>query len=169
MSKPLKLPTLLVVADNPSIRFWVKKYLDGQFFILSAEKRQEALEALNARLDFIIVDSNLEECDALVLCKELSNLTQKYLVPILLVTGRLKKSFRDRAIESGVTDFLSDQLDLDELKMRIETGLKAAASRQKTEDLGLSIKVPKTVPNTSLKKKLLKRTKKDSSLDKEFP
>jgi PleD family two-component response regulator len=143
MSKQLKLPTLLVIADNPSIRFWVKKHLDDQFFILSAEGRQEALEALSARLDFIIIDAALEDCDALALCKELSQLTQKTPISILLVTGRLKKSFRDRALASGVTDFLSDQLDLDELETRIYEGLKAALIRQKTEDLGLSIQPPK--------------------------
>ncbi len=143
MSKPIKLPTLLVIAENPSVRFWVKKHLDHQFFVIPAEKWQEALEALNARLDFIIIDSALEECNALELCKELSKRTQKNLVPILLITGRLKKSFRDRALESGVTDFLSDQLDLDELETRIATGLKAASIRQKTEDLGLLIKAPK--------------------------
>lgn len=155
MTKHFRLPTLLVVADNPSVRFWVKKHLDDQFFIISAERRQGALEALDARLDFIIVDSAFEDCDALELCKELSRQTQKYLVPILLITGRLKKSYRDRALESGVTDFLSDQLDADELETRIATGLKAASVRQKTEDLGLSIKLPQIPSNASLKKKVL--------------
>ncbi len=143
MSKPLKLPTLLVVSDNPSLHLWVKKNLDPQFFVLSAENRKEARAALNARLDFIIVDAALETGDALELCKELSQLTQKYFVPILLVTGRLKKSFRDKALASGVTDFLSDQLDIEELETRIATGLKAASMRQKTESLGLSIKAPR--------------------------
>lgn len=157
MSKQLKLPTLLVVADNPSIRFWVKKHLDEQFFILQAENKQEALEALNARLDFIIVDAALESSDALELCKELSQLTQKNLVPIFLVTGRLKKSFRDKAIECGVTEFLSDQLDLEELEQLIAEGKKAASLRQKTEEVGLSIKLPK-LTTTPLKNKVIATT-----------
>lgn len=140
MSKQLKLPTLLVVADNPSVRFWIKKHLDAQFFVLAAETREEAVSALNMRLDFIIVDAAFEPCDPLDLCKELSQLTKGMLVPIFLITGRLKKSFRTRALKSGVTDFLSDQLDLEELEMRIQEGKKIAATRQKTEDLGLSIR-----------------------------
>lgn len=139
----MKLPTLLVITENPSIRFWVKKHLDEEFFIIHAESSSEAFNALNARLDFIIIDAELEECGALALCKQLSQLTQKGLVPILLVTGRLKKSYRDQAIASGVTDFLSDQLDLDELKMKIDSGRKTASSRQKTEDLSQKIKAPK--------------------------
>ncbi len=154
MSKQLKLPTLLVIADNPTIRFWVKKQLDDQFFVIGAERKQEAISALNARLDFIIIDSEFEDCDALELCEILSQQTKKNMVPVLLVTGRLKKSFRDRAMRSGVTHFISDQLDREELEMRIKEGLEAASIRQKTEDVGLSIKIPKLVSNGSLKKKV---------------
>ncbi len=143
MSKQLKLPTILIIADNPTIRFWVKKHLDDQFFILAAETRHEALEALNSRLDFIIVDSELEDYSALDLCKEIHQLTSKNIVPIFLITGRLKKSFRDLAMKCGVTEFLSDQLDLDELLIRIEMGKKAANIREKTEDVSLSIQLPK--------------------------
>jgi PleD family two-component response regulator len=137
MSKHLKLPTLLVVADNPSIRVWIKKHLDEAFFIIQAETKNEALNALNAPLDFIIIDAELEDCDPLALCKTLS---QKGLLPILLITGKLKKSFRDQAKNAGVTGFLSDQLDEEELRMRIDEGKKAAAMRQKTEDVISTLK-----------------------------
>jgi len=156
MSKQLKLPTLLVVTDNPTVRFWVKKHLDERYFVLSAEKRHEAIDALHSRLDFIIVDSALETSDPLELCKELSKMTQKSLVPILLITGRLKKSFRDKAQSCGVTDFLSDQLDPDELEIRISTGQRAASARDKTSDISLSIKMPAVhFPSQSLKNKFV--------------
>jgi PleD family two-component response regulator len=142
MSKQLKLPTLLVIADNPSIRFWVKNHLDPQFFVLSAETKQQALDALNANPDFIIIDAAFEECDPLDLCKTLSQFTKKQLIPILLITGKLKKSFRAQATEAGVNYFLSDQLDIEELQARLAEGLQAAAVRHKTETLGLSIKLP---------------------------
>lgn len=152
MSKQLKLPTLLVVAENPTIRFWIKKHLDEQFFIVNAERRQEAIDALNMQLDFILVDAALEDCNALDLCKEMRGKAQ--LVPILLITGRLKKSYRDQAYQSGVTDFLSDQLDFDELEMRILAGMRAANAREKTVDLGLSIRGAKE-SGASLKNKLV--------------
>lgn len=156
MSQQLKLPTLLVITDNPTIRFWVKKHLDDRFFILSAEKRSEAMDALYSRLDFIIIDGNLSVADPLDLCKEISKVTQKSLVPIFLITGKLKKSFRDKAHQCGITDFLSDQLDTDELEMRISAGEKAASARDKTVDLGLSIKLPSQHLNSgSLKNKFV--------------
>lgn len=142
MSKQLKLPTLLVVTDNPSTHFWVKKHFDDQFFILAAEKKLQALEALNTRLDFIVVDGEFEEMDALELCHELSKRSQKNLVPILLITGRLNKAYREKALSSGVTDFLSNQLDVEEFQTRIAEGEKAALSRQKTEEIGRNFKPP---------------------------
>jgi PleD family two-component response regulator len=144
MSKHLKLPTLLVIADNPSIRFWVKKHLNDQFFILEAITKRGALEAIrNSSLDFIILDSGFEDCDPLKLCKEMRPLLHSSLTPILLVTGRLKKSYRDEALEAGVSDFLNDQLDLEELETRIATGRKAASVRQKTIDVSAALKKPK--------------------------
>ncbi len=156
MSKPLKLPTLLVISDNPTIRFWIKKHLDDEFFILFAETAIEARTALNSRLDFIILDANLESTDPLELCKEINLLIQKSLVPIFLITGKLKKSFRDQAQQAGVTDFLSEQLDLEELRSCIAKGEKAASLRDKTVDLALSIKPPKQNPSpNSLKNKFV--------------
>lgn len=135
MSRPIKLPTLLVVTENPSIRFWVKKHLDDSFFVLSAERWGEAVGAVDTRLDFIIVDSACESFDPIELCSILSQKVKKQLVPILLITGRLKKSFRDRAAAKGVTDFLSDQLDPEELKEKIALGEAAANAREKTSEL----------------------------------
>ncbi len=148
MSKQLKLPTLLVVTENPSIRFWVKKHLDDQFFIIGADSESSASAACSSRLDFIIVDSAIDAPFAI--CKTLRKET--HLVPILLITGRLKKSYRDKALEAGVTEFLSDQLDPDELKMRIEIGEKTAHAREKTVDLAEAIRPPK-MGNESLKNK----------------
>jgi two-component system cell cycle response regulator len=156
MSRPLKLPTILLVSQNPTVRNWIKKHLDEDFFIIYAEKQYEATDALNSRLDFIILDSNIVDYNPLDLCQELSQISKKSFVPIFLITGKLKKSYRDQARASGVTDFLSDQLDIDELKTRILEGQKSALSREKTADLSLSIKVPNFNPSGgSLKNKLV--------------
>ena len=88
----LKLPTLLVVTENPSVRVWVKKHLDQDFFIIDASRKKGAIEAAQtAALDFVIVDSELESFDALELCAALKQILRT-LTPILLITGRLKRS-----------------------------------------------------------------------------
>lgn len=131
----LKLPTLLAVTDDAAVRFWIKKQLDEEFFIVDAPKKHSALSAAQTTsFDFIIVDSELEDCDALELCKELKQILRT-LTPILLITGRLKRSYLDAAKEAGVTDFLNNQLDPEELRMRIQTIRKSHSLREKTQDI----------------------------------
>jgi len=144
MANQLFLPVLLVVSDNPSIRYWIKKHLDEQFFILQARDRKEAIEAIkNSPLDFIILDSAIEDPPALELCKEIRRLVPDPLLPILLITGRLNKSFRDRALDAGITDFLDEQMDLEAMETRIATRRKALSARERTSELSSAIKVPK--------------------------
>ncbi len=150
MSRSIHLPTLLVVTDNASIRFWIKKHLDAQFFILHAKNSSDAMQALSANLNLIFIDAELEE--ALQLSAQLSQMNQNGLIPIFLITGRLKKSFRDQAKACGVTDFLTAPLDLEEVRTKIASAQKNASMRQKTEDLALKIQTP-LPSNASLKHK----------------
>lgn len=138
MSKGIKLPTLLVVTENPTVRAWAKKYLEEPFFLLYASTQQEAIGAIGAKLDFILVDAAVQLFDPLELCQRLRQ--EAKLTPIFLITGKLKKSFRAQAEQAGVTEFLSDQLDSEELMMRIEEGKKGAQTREKMADLKVPLK-----------------------------
>jgi diguanylate cyclase (GGDEF)-like protein len=150
----LKLPTLLMVSETPSVRFWIKKHLSEQFFIIDTPDFKAALEAAkNSRLDFIIIDSDFENCNPLKLSAELRKTLDPF-IPILLITGRLKKSFLDAALEAGVTDFLNNQLDSEELHLRIATGRKAQSLRDKTSELSFAIAKKKdTLSSDYLKSK----------------
>jgi DNA-binding response OmpR family regulator len=110
----------------------------------------------------IVLDAEFEE--ALELCKEMKKALRTALTPIFLITGRLKKSFREEAVEAGVTDFLSSQLDLEELEERLTAAKRAEELREKTSGLSSAIPNPKKeAPQTYWKhKKLKKKTNGDS-------
>jgi PleD family two-component response regulator len=151
----LRLPTLLSVTDNASIRHWIKKHLDDQFFIIDASKKKKALEvAKTSALDFIILDADFEDCDVLELCAEMKQILRT-LTPILLITGRLKKSFLDAALEAGVTDFLSNQLSLEELEARIAVIRKTHSLREKTQEASIALPKPiEELPSSRLKNRV---------------
>jgi diguanylate cyclase (GGDEF)-like protein len=155
MSEKLKLPTLLVIADNPSIRHWIRRHLEDQFYVVEAPNRWTAIDsAQSTGLDFIILDSHFEECDPLELSRYLRSINPA--IPILLITGRLKKSFRDEARASGITDFLNDQLAIEELEMRISAGQKTANARKKTSALSSRIKpIQRPLTDEFFKNKIL--------------
>jgi len=155
----LKLPTLLCITENPSIRYWVKKHLDEEFFIIDASKPTAAIDvAQNTALDFIIVDSEMEECDPIKLCAEMKQILRT-LVPVLLITGRLKKTYLDAAMEAGVTDFLNNQLDPEELHMRIRAIQKGHTLREKTQGASFALgKKKEEFSANSLKNKVMTQT-----------
>jgi diguanylate cyclase (GGDEF)-like protein len=155
MTEKNKFPTLLLISDNPSIHHWIKKHLENRFFIIDAPTKQIAIEiAQSTALDFIILDSFFEDCDSLELASQLRQINLS--IPIFLMTGRLKKSFRDDALDSGVTDFLNDQLTVEELETRFAAGKKTAAMRKKTSEISFQIKSPEqTLAVDFFKNKLL--------------
>ena len=123
-------------------------------------------------LDFIIVDSEFEACDPLELCRQFKQILRT-LTPILLITGRLKKSFLDAALEAGVTDFLNHQLDPHELQIRIATIRKSYSLREKTQEASSTLAQQKeNASSTYLKNrvqlhnqalKMLEETKKEGT------
>ncbi len=148
MAEKLKLPTILVIADNPSIRSWAKKHLDSQFFVLDASDEEKALETVKtSRLDFILLDSGIDACDPMELCRSIRKVMINTSTPIYLITGRLSKTYRDKAMKAGVTDFLTDHLDSEELHARIATGKKTAELRSKTSDLFSQVTPKKKDPS----------------------
>lgn len=147
------LPSLLLITESPSVRYFFKKNLESQFNLIEAVREHTALQEISSsQLEFVVIDSHLESSDALDLARKLRN--KDLLIPILLITGRLKKSFRDTALDAGVTDFLHDQLDLDELETRIAILRKANKSRKKTTEFSQQIPQKPSVEKSLSKRKL---------------
>jgi PleD family two-component response regulator len=136
MADHLKLPTLLVVTDNSSIRSRIRKELDSKFFVLDASTESKTMEiARTTALEFVILDSLLEECDWSVISQAIRNSPLNVITPIYLITGRLNKTFRREAKKLGVTDFLMEQIDSEELQTKIAVGRKTESVRNKTSAL----------------------------------
>ena len=84
-------PTLLVITDHSPLFFWFKKHLSKRFFLLQASTKQKVIELLQTTpLDLVIADPAIKETDVLDLCRAVRNAMP--LVPILLLTGKLKQT-----------------------------------------------------------------------------
>ncbi len=144
------LPTLLIISDNPSIRYWLKKQLDAKFSLIEATTHGRAIEAaLHSSLHAIILDEAFKSCEFLKLTNEIRQTPSNLLTPILLITDKLKKSFRTAATDAGVTDFLFQPLDADELETKIAAIKKAGDVRTKVLGLSARISAPKQSASSS--------------------
>lgn len=141
MSRLLQKPTLLLVTDQFAIISWMRREISGDFYLLEAESQEAALDYLNqAMIDLVIVDGKIAR--AFEICSSIRKKLVKRSTPILLITGRLKRDFRDAAFLHGVTDFISDQLDIEELQTRIAATQKMSESEDKIADLSMLIPIP---------------------------
>lgn len=157
MAKAFQTPILLVIADNVSVIAWMKRSLSDQFFIIEATRRAQALSIVqNTPLNFIFLDSAFEDYDPFKLSKEIREISQNQWTPIFLITGKLKKSYRDKALDAGVSDFINSEFDIDEIETRIATEEKAASLREKTGEASSILKqTGKEFSKSYFKNKLL--------------
>jgi diguanylate cyclase (GGDEF)-like protein len=98
--------------------------LKGSFHLIERADVKEALALLiNTRVDLIILDSKIQHGHNLETAEKLRAAVFKD-TPILLITSNIKKSFAQIALNSGITDFINEPLDKDEIQQRIAVAFK---------------------------------------------
>lgn len=128
----LQSDIILLLTNNPAIQFWMKKNLEKDFFLVVAQSELEAVDAAeNTRLNFVFVDEEFAQNDTLKVCNRIYQILKRD-VPILLITGSLKKTYLDAAKLAGVSTFLSKTLDLEEIQTQINILRKNQELKNKT-------------------------------------
>ncbi|MBF5060097.1 response regulator [Candidatus Neptunochlamydia vexilliferae] len=159
-----KLPTLLLVSDNPLTVGFFEGVVDKleEYALITSSSERDALESLEkVFVSFIVIDDKI--VDTIALCSKIRALKEHEHTPILVITGQLKKSFIRNVMKAGATDFLAEPLEEDEFLMRMEVAQKATQTQAKM--VSLSSRVPKQEEDASLGKRTVKKNppKKESS------
>ncbi len=113
-------PRILLVDDDASIRFTVRRYLSSSGFdVAVAETCAEAVEAIRAAPpDAAILDYELPDGNALDLLKVLRALEPP--VPAVILTGHGTIELAVRAIKEGAEQFLTKPPDLTALTLTVQ-------------------------------------------------
>ncbi|MEA3498658.1 MAG: response regulator, partial [Campylobacterota bacterium] len=126
--------TALYVEDEEQLRTLVSSILDSLFdkcFLGSnGEEGLELYKQNEDDIDIIITDISMPIMDGLMMSKEIRNINRK--IPIIITTAHNDKDFLHKAIEIGVTKFVTKPLDM---KLLIES------IRQSVEPILLQIKL----------------------------
>jgi diguanylate cyclase (GGDEF)-like protein len=124
---------LVVVPDSPLGRALCRALEPTGLLGIAATSARQALELAAAEKPrILVVDMELRD-DPLALCSELRALEATRQVPILLITPSAR--LPERAIASGVNDFVTKPVDRELLATRV--GLQLALSSQPTGSLAL--------------------------------
>jgi DNA-binding NtrC family response regulator len=123
--------SLLVVEDEPGIRFSICRYFEAKGFEVWEEENcargEERFRA--SRPDVTLLDYGLPDGDGLELLKKLRSIDET--VPVVILTAHGSIDLAVRAIKEGAEQFLTKPIDLAAIQVVIERLL----DRQRTQKL----------------------------------
>lgn len=115
-----RLPVLLVVDDDPSIREMVGLLLVDEYEVLEAEDGDAALQmAARHAPDVILLDLKLPDVDGLDVTRKLRDDETTRWIPVLVITGMEDAQTEVESLLAGVDDYLRKPFDDEVLRSRL--------------------------------------------------
>lgn len=118
---------ILIVEDEMKIAETVIEYLQRENYVVRHVARiADALEAVCAETDLIILDLMLPDGQGEVLCE---HVTRLYSIPIIMLTSKRSEQSRINGFASGADDYLTKPFSPRELVARVKSVLKRTKPR----------------------------------------
>ncbi|WP_223653521.1 response regulator transcription factor [Hymenobacter psoromatis] len=113
--------TLLVVDDEPAIRFVLQRYFEPDFTVVLQANGLEAMQWLAAghQPDVIVADYNMPFLDGLEFVRQVRASAAHRLTNLLMLSGQDTTSTRIACLRAGADDFLAKPFNPEELSLRI--------------------------------------------------
>lgn len=122
-----RLPTLLIVDDEPGMRGYLADLLKGSYRILLANDGKLGLEmAQSEQPDLMLLDLMLPSMDGLEVCRRIKEGADTERTKIVLLTARIDESAKIDALRNGANDFLTKPFSSIEVKTRLQNLYKQA-------------------------------------------
>jgi len=116
---------ILIVDDEARNRDGLKAMVEALGF--RAETASDGIEAvtkLRLDIDLVLLDAMMPGMDGFEVAKRIRQNQETSDVPIIMITALGDKKDRIRAVQAGVSDFLSKPVDFTELEVRMASLLK---------------------------------------------
>jgi two-component system response regulator AtoC len=122
------LPTVLLVDDEPAVRFTLEAALEGTgVATLACASGEEALGKL-AGIDAVVTDLVMPGMDGLALLAEIRKVDPD--LPVVLLTARGSEKIAVAAIRQGAYDYMSKPFAVEELRVVVGRAVEARALRR---------------------------------------
>jgi len=124
---------ILIVEDEPGIRYLLKDILKDDYIVYEAEDGQKALELIGKIMpDIVVCDVMMPNMNGLDLCNKMKNTLATCQVPFILLSARGSEDHHMEGYEVGADAYIAKPFHTAHLKLRIR---KLLEYRQKLHDL----------------------------------
>ena len=173
---PTNAPQILIVEDNPDLRFFLHQSLSENYRIKEAENGKEALEQIaKEQPDLVISDIMMPEMRGDELCQTLKSQMETSHIPVILLTALGDKESILHGLDIKADSYVVKPFDMDILKANIASILankeflrqRFAQLDYRTEDLPKEVQ---EAPGLSLDQEFLIKVTETvkKNLGKEF-
>ncbi|MBX3073884.1 diguanylate cyclase [Candidatus Obscuribacterales bacterium] len=122
---------VLIVHSNRLVRRRFNRILGSSYHVLEAETSEKALETFeSARVDVILVDSDLQGASGFGFCKVLKESTKWKHIPVILVVTENSTTARVEGLNVGADDCIPDSCFDAELLARVSSSLRHRKSER---------------------------------------
>jgi DNA-binding NtrC family response regulator len=122
---------ILLVDDEPIVRFGIRDFLDSRGFTVDEAGSLEQARALvqRTRPDAVVLDYRMPDGDALDLLQELHAADPQ--LPVVVLTGHGSIDLAVRAIKEGAENFLTKPVELPALAVVLDRALENQRNRRR--------------------------------------
>lgn len=111
---------ILVVEDEPGIRYLLKDILKDHYTIYEAENGKEAIDLMGKVIpDLIISDIMMPDMDGLTLCNKVKNAPATCQIPFIILSARGSVEHRTEGYEVGADAYIAKPFHIAHLMVRI--------------------------------------------------
>ena len=120
---------MLIVEDNPDVRFFIRSHFESVYTIFEAKNGQEGWDlAMKYIPDVIISDILMPEVDGYEFCKRIKKDERTSHIPVLLLTALHSKEHEIEGLSCGADDYITKPFDISILQTKIENMLQVRRS-----------------------------------------
>jgi len=122
MSEPAEKPHIIIIDDSKLMRVSISNVLKEEFHLTEAVDGEQGWAMLcnDPALQLVITDAQMPGIDGLELIARIRASENPAIrsVPVIMITGAEDESARERALQTGATDFITKPFDKPQLLAR---------------------------------------------------
>jgi DNA-binding response OmpR family regulator len=120
---------MLIVEDNPDVRYFIRSHFEPVYSIYEARNGQEGLDlAIKIIPDVIISDILMPDVDGYEFCKRIRKDERTSHIPLLLLTALHSKEHEIEGLSCGADDYITKPFDISILQTKVENMLQVRRS-----------------------------------------